>query len=47
VIDVVRRAVRRSGVRIVLGARVFIAPEFRLGWEPEARATVMIGLHAR
>ncbi len=25
------------GARIALGSHVFVAPEFRLGWEPETR----------
>ena len=29
--------------RPALGQRVFIAPEFRIGWEPLVRATVNIG----
>ena len=32
------------GVRIALSSRVFIAPEFRLGWEPESRIAVTIGI---
>ena len=32
------------GVRVALGRRFFVAPEFRLGWEPEIRMTVMIGM---
>jgi len=35
------------GVRIVLGSRVFIAPEFRLGWEPESRIAVTMGIRPR
>jgi hypothetical protein len=31
------------GARIALGERVFVAPEFRLGWEPEMRFVAMIG----
>ncbi len=34
------------GVRIALSSRVFIAPEFRLGWEPESRIAVTIGISA-
>ena len=36
-----------AGVRFALGPRAFIAPEFRLGWEPESRVTVMIGIRPR
>jgi hypothetical protein len=32
-----------AGARIALGRRVFVAPEFRLGFEPTTRFTVMIG----
>jgi hypothetical protein len=32
------------GARIALASRVFIAPEFRLGWEPESRIAMMIGI---
>lgn len=32
-----------AGARIALGSRAFIAPEFRLGWEPTMRVAVMIG----
>jgi hypothetical protein len=35
------------GARIALGARVFVAPEFRLGWEPETRIAVTIGMRTR
>ena len=35
------------GVRIGLASRVFIAPEFRLGWEPETRIAVMVGIRTR
>lgn len=31
------------GVRLALGPRFFIAPEFRLGFEPEMRVGVMVG----
>lgn len=31
------------GVRIALGRRAYVAPEFRMGYEPETRFTVMIG----
>ncbi|MET0214311.1 MAG: hypothetical protein ABW292_14970, partial [Vicinamibacterales bacterium] len=30
--------------RIALGSHVFVAPEFRPGWEPEARIAVTIGI---
>jgi hypothetical protein len=32
------------GARITLTSRVFMAPEFRLGWEPESRIALMIGI---
>ena len=32
------------GARIALGSHVFVAPEFRLGWEPETRMAVTIGI---
>jgi opacity protein-like surface antigen len=35
------------GVRIGVTSRVFIAPEFRLGWEPETRLAVLIGMRTR
>ena len=35
------------GVRIGVTSRVFIAPEFRMGWEPETRIAVMIGMRTR
>jgi Outer membrane protein beta-barrel domain len=35
------------GARIALGQRFFIAPEFRMGWEPEVRIGVMIGVRGR
>jgi hypothetical protein len=35
------------GVRISLGRYVFVAPEFRLGWEPERRIAVTIGTKIR
>jgi opacity protein-like surface antigen len=35
------------GVRIAVASRVFIAPEFRLGWEPETRLAVMLGMRTR
>ena len=35
------------GARIALGSTVFVAPEFRLGWEPESRIAVTIGVRFR
>ena len=35
------------GARIALGSRIFVSPEFRLGWEPETRIAVMIGIRTR
>ncbi len=35
------------GARIALGSTVFVAPEFRLGWEPETRIAVTIGMRFR
>ena len=35
------------GARIALGSQVFVAPEFRLGWEPETRIAVTIGMRFR
>jgi Outer membrane protein beta-barrel domain len=35
------------GARIALGSQVFVAPEFRLGWEPESRLAVTIGVRFR
>jgi hypothetical protein len=32
------------GARVAIGSRVFIAPEFRLGWEPTTRIAVMFGI---
>ena len=32
------------GARIALGSYMFVAPEFRLGWEPETRIAVTIGM---
>jgi hypothetical protein len=32
------------GARVAISSRVFIAPEFRLGWEPTTRITAMIGI---
>ena len=31
------------GARIALGSRLYIAPEFRMGFEPTTRFTVMVG----
>jgi len=31
------------GARIALGERFFVAPEVRIGWEPEMRFVAMIG----
>ena len=35
------------GARIGLGSYMFVAPEFRLGWEPETRIAVTIGMRFR
>ena len=35
------------GARIALGSQMFVAPEFRLGWEPESRLAVTIGVRIR
>jgi hypothetical protein len=35
------------GARVALGSRVFVAPEFRLGWEPETRIGVIVGIRPR
>jgi len=35
------------GARIALGSRMFVAPEFRLGWEPETRFAVTFGIRLR
>ena len=35
------------GARIALGSQMFVAPEFRLGWEPESRIAVTIGVRFR
>lgn len=35
------------GARISLSSLVFVAPEFRLGWEPESRIAVTIGIRPR
>jgi len=35
------------GARIALGSHLFVAPEFRLGWEPESRIAVTIGVRLR
>jgi hypothetical protein len=32
------------GVRLALGSSVFMAPELRLGWEPESRISVTLGI---
>ena len=32
-----------AGVRVALGRRAFLAPEFRFGFEPTTRFTVMVG----
>lgn len=36
-----------GGVRINASPRVFIAPEFTLGWEPHIRASVTVGIRLR
>ena len=33
-----------GGARIALGPRLFVAPEFRMGWEPHWRPGVSVGL---
>ncbi len=35
------------GARIALGQRFFVAPEFRMGYEPEVRIGVTIGIRGR
>ena len=35
------------GIRIAIAPQMFVAPEFRLGWEPETRIAVMIGVRTR
>jgi hypothetical protein len=35
------------GARLALGSRVFVAPEFRIGWEPETRFGVILGIRPR
>jgi hypothetical protein len=35
------------GARVAIGSRVFVAPEFRLGWEPTTRIVVTVGLRTR
>ena len=35
------------GARIALGSQMFVAPEFRLGWEPESRLAITIGMRFR
>ena len=32
-----------GGVRIPLGERLYVAPEFRIGWEPHYRVSVAVG----
>lgn len=32
------------GTRVRLNSRLFVAPEFRLGWEPEVRIAVTVGI---
>lgn len=32
------------GARIALGSHTFVAPEVRLGWEPETRIAVTVGI---
>jgi hypothetical protein len=32
------------GARVALSSRVFVAPELRLGWEPETRIGVIVGI---
>jgi hypothetical protein len=32
------------GARLALGSQLFVAPEFRLGWAPETRIAVTIGM---
>jgi hypothetical protein len=36
-----------GGARIAVGSHMFVAPEFRLGWEPETRIAVTIGMRLR
>jgi hypothetical protein len=35
------------GVRVAISSRVFVAPEFRLGWEPTTRIVVIVGFRTR
>ena len=35
------------GARIAIGSRMFVSPEFRLGWEPESHIALMIGVRTR
>ena len=35
------------GLRIAVASRMFIAPEFRFGWEPETRIAVTVGMRTR
>jgi hypothetical protein len=35
------------GARVAISSRVFVAPEFRLGWEPTTRVVVIVGLRTR
>ena len=35
------------GARVAIGSRVFIAPEFRFGYEPETRIVVTVGIRPR
>ena len=36
-----------GGVRITASPRVFIAPEFTMGWEPHMRVSVSVGVRLR
>lgn len=36
-----------GGLRVWVSDRVYVAPEFRLGWEPHVRAMVHVGLTGR
>lgn len=36
-----------GGLRVWITDQVYVAPEFRVGWEPHARAMVSIGLRPR
>lgn len=33
-----------GGVRVNVSSRVFVAPEFTMGWEPHIRTSVMVGI---